>query len=238
MIKQYFYLFCFFIVPSLSFSQSSPVQQGNVPKDALIDVSIADSRSGKMLPGEIIVFKSMVSQTEFQGLSDSTGRFSLRLPFGSKYEIFILGFKDSISYNILDIPALKANQFYKGTFARVDIQFEPPASFILEGCNFETGKANLQPEAYKVLDELVEYLKRKEDEKVEIGGHTDNVGTAAKNLILSQDRANTVRAYLLTQGIAPDRVTAKGYGLTMPIEDNRTADGRAINRRTEVKILE
>ena len=55
-------------------------------------------------------------------------------------------------------------------------------------------------------------------------------------MILSQDRANTVRAYLLTKGISPDRVTAKGYGLTMPIDDNKTAEGRANNRRTEVKI--
>ncbi len=235
MIKKYLCLICFFVSSFAGFSQ---VQPANVPKDALIDVSIADSRSGRMLPGEIVVFKSMVNHTEYQGLSDSTGRFSIRLPFGSKYDIFILGFKDSISYNVLDIPALKPNQFYKGTFAHVDIQFEPPASFVLEGCNFETGKATLQPEAYKVLNELVEYLKRKEDEKVEIGGHTDNVGGAAKNMILSQDRANTVREYLIAQGIAPERVTAKGYGLTMPIDDNRTAEGRASNRRTEVKIIE
>jgi len=88
-----------------------------------------------------------------------------------------------------------------------------------------------------VLDQLVDYLKRKEDEKVEIGGHTDNVGKPADNMVLSQNRANTVRAYLLTKGIAPERVTAQGYGATMPIADNKTAEGRAENRRTEVKTL-
>jgi OmpA-OmpF porin, OOP family len=238
MIRRYFYLLGIILFTSSIFSKTVSAQQGNLPKDALIDVTVADAKSGKMLPNEIIVFKSKANQTEFQGLSDSTGKFSLRLPFGSKYEIFILGFKDSISYNVLDIPALKPNQFYKGTFAHIDVQFEPPASFVLEGCNFETGKATLQPEAYPVLDELVEFLKRKEDEKIEVGGHTDNVGGADKNLILSQDRANMVRAYLLTKGISPERVTSKGYGMTMPIDDNRTAEGRASNRRTEVKVVE
>ena len=64
------------------------------------------------------------------------------------------------------------------------------------------------------------------------------MGSAAANLKLSQDRANTVKAYLLTKGIDPDRVTAKGYGMSNPIADNKTAEGKAQNRRTEVKILE
>jgi len=135
------------------------------------------------------------------------------------------------------IPALKDNQYYKNPF-NVDIQFEAPKSFVLDNCTFETGKATLQPDAYKVLDELVEYLHRKDDEKIEIGGHTDNVGKAEANMILSTNRANTVRAYLLTKGIAPDRVTAKGYGMTVPVAENTTSEGRALNRRTEVKIIE
>ena len=89
-----------------------------------------------------------------------------------------------------------------------------------------------------MLDELVAYLVRKDDEKIELGGHTDNVGTAASNLKLSQARANTVRAYLLTKGIDPSRVTAKGYGMSKPVASNATAAGKAQNRRTEVKILE
>jgi len=57
-------------------------------------------------------------------------------------------------------------------------------------------------------------------------------------MILSTNRANTVRAYLLTKGIAPERVTSKGYGMSAPVAENTTADGRALNRRTEVKIIE
>lgn len=238
MKKGYFYTLLALFLPLLSICQNTPASTTmNLPKDAQVNVSMVDAKSGKILPGEIVVFKSQLNGTEFQGLTDNDGKFSVRLPAGAKYDIFILGFKDSTSYNVLDIPALKGNQFYKNAF-NVDIQFEAPGSFVLDHCTFESGKATLTPEAYPVLDELVEYLKRKEDERVEIGGHTDNVGTAAKNLVLSQDRANTVRAYLLMKGIAPDRVTAKGYGLTMPIDDNSTAEGRAVNRRTEVKSLD
>ena len=237
MKHQYYLLFMTLLMPVLVFAQATPAAPMNLPKDAPVNVTIADAKTGNLLSSEIVVFKSRANGTEFQGLSDSTGKFSLRLPNGSKYDIYILGFHDSTSYNVLDIPALKDNQYYKNPF-NVDIQFEAPKSFVLDNCTFETGKATLQPEAYKVVDELVEYLKRKEDEKIEVGGHTDNVGKPEANMILSTNRANTVRAYLLTKGIAPERVTAKGYGMTMPIAENTTAEGRGLNRRTEVKIVE
>ena len=236
-MKHPFYLLMSLLMPAVVFAQTTPATQMNLPKDAPVNVTIADAKTGNMLSNEIVVFKSRANGTEFQGLSDSTGKFSLRLPNGSKYDIFILGFHDSTSYNVLDIPALEGNHYYKNPF-NVDIQFEAPKSFVLENCTFQTGKATLQPEAYAVVDELVEYLKRKEDEKVEIGGHTDNVGKAEANMVLSANRANTVRAYLLSKGIAPERVTAKGYGMTMPVAENTTAEGRSLNRRTEVKILE
>lgn len=234
-MKQRLYLLILMIAPLAGFTQLPP-QDLNLPKDAQVNVTIADAKSGRMLNNEIVVFRSQANTREYQGLSDSTGKFSLRLPTGAKYEIFILGFNDSTSYNVLDIPALKGNQYYKNPF-KVDIQFEAPKSFVLDNCTFETGKAELKPEAYSVLDELVEYLKRKDDEKIEIGGHTDNVGKADANMVLSQNRANTVRAYLLMKGIASERVTAKGYGMTQPVAENDTAEGRSLNRRTEVKIL-
>lgn len=236
MKPNYFFLSLFFLAPFILFAQTSNVQNGSIPKDAPINVTVSDFKNN-MLANEIIVFRSQVNDKEYQGLTDNDGKFSLRLPAGDKYEIFILGFKDSTSYNILDIPATKGNAYYKEPF-KVDIQFLPSKTFVLEDVNFETGKAELDPESYPVLDELVAYLNRKDDERIEVGGHTDNVGTAASNLKLSDERANTVRAYLLTKGIDPDRVTSKGYGLRQPVTENKSAEGRAQNRRTEVKILE
>lgn len=225
----------FFYLPS--FSQSGNVQNANIPKDAPVDVFLTDFKSN-VLNNEIVVFKSKLNGKEYQGLTDSTGRFSFRLPVGDNYEIYILGFKDStLNENVLVIPMPKGNAYYKDPF-KVNIQHLPAKSFILEDCNFETGKATLQPESFTVLDELVAYLVRKDDEKIEIGGHTDNVGTAKSNLVLSEARANTVRAYLLTKGIDPARVSAKGYGFSVPVASNKTAAGKAQNRRTEVKILE
>ena len=236
-MKHYiFYLLLTLFVPLAGVSQNGTVQNANTPKDAQVNVTMTDFKKN-VLNNEIVVFKSKLNGKEFQGLTDDAGKFSVRLPSGDTYEIFILGFKDSASYNFLEIPALKGNAYYKEAFV-VDIEHLPAKSFVLEDCNFETGKANLEESAYGVLDELVAYLNRKDDEKIELGGHTDNVGTAAKNKVLSQDRANTVRAYLLTKGIDPSRVTAVGYGMSKPVASNATADGRAQNRRTEVTILQ
>ena len=235
-MKKYLFVVMIFLFPSLAFTQTTAVQNAAIPKDAPVDVTVSDFKNN-LKANEIIVFRSKASDKEYQGLTDDNGKFSLRLPAGDQYEIFILGFKDSASYNVLDIPATKGAAYYKNSF-KVDIQFLPAKTFVLDDCNFETGKATLQPTSFAVLDELVAYLNRKDDEKIELGGHTDNVGSVASNLKLSMDRANTVRAYLLTKGIDPDRVTAKGYGMSEPIEDNKTEEGRAKNRRTEVKILE
>ena len=224
------------ILPIAGFSQAGTIQNAAIPKDAPVDVSIADFKNN-LLANEIIVFKGRKNEREYQGISGDNGKFSIRLPAGDVYEIFILGFKDSTSYNFLDIPAPVGNAYYKKPF-KVDIQFLPSKTFVLDNCNFETGKATLQPESYTVLDELVAYLNRKDEQRIEIGGHTDNVGTPANNLKLSLDRAKAVMEYLVSKGIAMERLTAKGYGMTEPIESNKTAEGRAQNRRTEVKILE
>jgi OmpA-OmpF porin, OOP family len=230
------FLLLFTCVSVSVFAQTSTVQNASIPKDAQVDVTIADFKNNN-LSNEIIVFRSKLNEKEFQGQSDQQGKFSVRLPAGDSYEIFILGFKDSTSYNTLTIPAVTGNAYYKKPF-KVDIQFQPSKTFVLDDCNFAFGKATLLPESYHVIDELVVYLNRKEDERIEIGGHTDNIGKPASNLALSLERANSVRDYLIAKGIDPARVTAKGYGMTEPVADNKTEEGRAQNRRTEVKILE
>ncbi|MFN8247139.1 MAG: OmpA family protein [Ferruginibacter sp.] len=81
-------------------------------------------------------------------------------------------------------------------------------------------------------------MTRKEDVKIEVGGHADNVGKPAANLKLSMERANAVKDYLIAKGIKEKGSLPKGYGQTEPIADNKTEEGRATNRRTEVKILD
>jgi outer membrane protein OmpA-like peptidoglycan-associated protein len=100
--------------------------------------------------------------------------------------------------------------------------------------NFDTGKATIKPDSAKTLDDAAGALKAASSLKVEVGGHTDNVGAADANQKLSQDRAQAVMAALASRGIPASRMTAKGYGQTVPIADNRTEEGRAKNRRVEL----
>ncbi|NDF97775.1 MAG: OmpA family protein, partial [Chitinophagia bacterium] len=85
-------------------------------------------------------------------------------------------------------------------------------------------------------DKLAGLLQENPTIKIEIGGHTDNVGKAVDNLTLSDQRAKAVVDYLLAKKIDPARLSAKGYGITQPVADNNTPEGRALNRRTEMKI--
>jgi len=217
-------------------AQTPVVQNALQAKDAQVNVTVTDFKHVP-LPREIMIFKSNFNQREYQGLTDSTGRFSVRLPAGDKYEIYILGFKDSTSYDMMDIPDPGPNASYKEPFT-LSFQFSPAKTFVLEDVNFETGKAVLEPESYTSLNELGAYLVRKVDDRIEIGGHTDNVGTAANNLKLSMERATAVMNYMVSKGIDPARLEAKGYGMSVPIESNKTEEGKAQNRRTEVKILD
>ena len=219
------------------FTHNGYAQNPPLPKDAKIEGSITDMRSKQPQNNELIIFRSQKNGNEYQAMSDSLGKFNTRLPVGDKYEIFIMGFKDSTSYNLIEIPAPRANGFYNNAFT-VNIEFDPPKTFVLENVEFDFGKATLRPASYKTLDELVEYLQRKSDDRIEIGGHTDNIGSEVKNRALSLERAKSIVAYLIAKGIDTSRLTAKGYGSMEPIEENTTEAGRQKNRRSEVKILE
>jgi OOP family OmpA-OmpF porin len=106
--------------------------------------------------------------------------------------------------------------------------------FIALYVNFETGKSVISPDSTATLDAAAAALKAAAELKIEVAGHTDNVGTPEANLKLSQDRALAVMAAMTARGIKADRLTAKGYGQTAPIADNRSEDGRAKNRRVEL----
>jgi outer membrane protein OmpA-like peptidoglycan-associated protein len=217
-------------------SVNAQTSNSNSQKDARVDVTMLDFKSAPV-PHEIMIFKSKNYQKEYQGLSDDMGKFSLRLLAGDIYQYYTLNTTDSTLYKELEIPALKENFSYKAPFV-ITFYLDAPKNFILEGLNFDNGKYSFQQSAYPVMDDLLEYLKRKDDDRIEIGGHTDNVGNAKSNLKLSEDRANAVRDYLVGHGIDPSRIVIKGYGSTKPIESNNTEAGRAENRRTEVSILE
>ncbi len=109
---------------------------------------------------------------------------------------------------------------------------------LLSGVTFELNKAVLAESSSKTLDEVANSLIAWIEVKVEIQGHTDSTGSAEKNLTMSQERADAVKNYLYNKGVAEDRMVAKGYGKDVPVADNKTAEGRAQNRRVELKRID
>lgn len=103
---------------------------------------------------------------------------------------------------------------------------------------FETGSANIKPASYKLLDEIFESAVVAEGLKLGVYGHTDNSGSDAVNIPLSEQRANAVKAYLLKKGLKSQRIETKGYGSTKPIADNNTVEGKSKNRRVEIVLGE
>lgn len=111
-------------------------------------------------------------------------------------------------------------------------------TIVLKGVNFDFNKARLTPNAKTILDNVSDALAARADLKVEVGGHTDSVGSDDYNQRLSEQRADSVVLYLTEKGIDAGRLTAKGYGESQPIASNDTDEGREENRRVELKIVE
>ena len=104
---------------------------------------------------------------------------------------------------------------------------------ITEQIHFDTGKATIKKESFPILDAVKDVLVQNPKMKLEVQGHTDNVGTAASNMKLSQARADSCRTYLEQHSIEGSRLISKGYGQTQPIVPNTTAANKALNRRVQ-----
>jgi len=115
---------------------------------------------------------------------------------------------------------------------------EAETRIVLEGVNFETNSAQLTAPARMILTRVGEALRGNPEVRVQVGGHTDNTGSRAYNMGLSQRRAEAVVAYLVQQGVAANQLEARGYGPDNPVADNGTREGRAQNRRVELQRLD
>jgi outer membrane protein OmpA-like peptidoglycan-associated protein len=128
-------------------------------------------------------------------------------------------------------------------FVHDTVVVTPPAevevkNLVLSGdVNFEFNKSNLLPNAYVVLDRLVNTMNRHTDYKWEIDGYTDKIGSVNYNIKLSQRRAQTVEDYLVSKGVERNNLKMVGYGKANPIATNETPEGRSMNRRVEIKLL-
>ncbi len=110
--------------------------------------------------------------------------------------------------------------------------------WVCKDVNFDFDKSNIKPEYYSNLDMQVDFLKRNPDITVEIQGHTDNIGPKEYNQRLSERRARAVMNYLVENGISKERLSAKGYGFSIPMASNETKEGRAKNRRVQFSVCD
>lgn len=110
-------------------------------------------------------------------------------------------------------------------------------NWVLVGINFDFNSSNLRPESYSILSNAAQVLLMNPEIRVEIQGHTDNIGSADANKKLSQQRAEMVKKFLISKGVSASRLSTVGYGSANPIADNKTADGRMFNRRIEFRVI-
>jgi len=179
------------------------------------------------------------STNENKGIFDSNGDTYFNASFGFKYNFKFDEEKDLCTKEIsgikkLDEPIIVSEIRVDTVIIRVDSS--EIEELKLWGTNFEFNKSQLRFESYPILDNVKRILKKYPDMKIEIHGHSDNIGNANYNLQLSYRRAEAVRNYLVYYGIDSSRMTILGLGEDFPIASNLTSQGRARNRRIEFKI--
>jgi len=197
---------------------------------------VRDKATREPLAASIELINLATHQTESLVSSDSvSGAYLIVLTQGAEYALYV-NKKEylfrSLNFNysavgdyepiILDIDLEKATE---GTTA------------ILQNIFFDVDKYDLKEKSLTELQKILRFLKENPAVKVEISGHTDNTGSPAYNIQLSQKRAQSVNDYLVSNGIASQRLIPKGYGSNQPLSDNESEDGRRKNRRIEFKIM-
>jgi outer membrane protein OmpA-like peptidoglycan-associated protein len=194
----------------------------------------ADTKKRLIAPVELIDIET--GEVVVKTTSGMDGDFLVALPYNRKYALnaskkgylFYSGhfdLTDSSAYTAgkkLEVPLLKVSE---------------GQTLVLNNIFFDTDKFNLRDESKVELNKLVQFLEANSSVKIEIGGHTDNQGSASHNQTLSDNRAKSVKAFLEAAGIESGRLTSKGYGASMPVSSNDIEEGRAKNRRTELKIV-
>lgn len=141
-----------------------------------------------------------------------------------------------VAYYLIDDIRIVPEELAAAPAPDIATSLKSKKSYTFRNVNFETGKWDLLPPALPELDGLANFLKENPKVKLEIGGHTDDVGNDADNQLLSQNRAESVTNYLIAKGIAAGRLSFKGYGESQPIAPNTSATGRLQNRRVECKV--
>ena len=197
---------------------------------------VTDRTNGQPVEADVELYDVNTKALATAAYSDpKTGEFLVALPVGKQYALNASAEGYLFFSENYDVPPMAVKEPYT-----LDVPLSPltaGSTIALRNIFFNTASYELLPASNVELDKLTRLLKGNPQLRIELGGHTDDVGQDDANLKLSQQRADAVREYLIVQGIDASRITAKGYGETKPVAANDTVEGRALNRRTEVTVL-
>lgn len=196
---------------------------------------VYDNKTKEGLPSAVELIDIITEQTLSKVQTNEHGDYLITLPLGKDYA-FNVNRKGYLFYS-QNFPFSKNNS--DSTYT-IDIGLQPieaNASVVLNNIFFDVNRFELKHESMAELDRVVGLLKDNPGMKILISGHTDNTGKAADNIKLSESRAKSVVAYLISRGIETARLQYKGFGAAKPVADNATEAGKTQNRRTELTIL-
>jgi outer membrane protein OmpA-like peptidoglycan-associated protein len=211
--------------------------------EAAMKLFVIDTDKGP-IEGIVISLTAPDGQKYYTEETDADGYAETLVPVGQKYDLIYLtlGKRDiTATVSVSDKP--RQNIKLTLNYTRLPPPPKPasgtPAAprFVLDGVTFDSGKAIIRAESRPRLDRVVEYMAHKKSARIEISGHTDNVGNPSANKTLSEKRAQACREYLVSKGIDESRIDARGYGDELPIAPNTTEEGRQQNRRIEATEL-
>jgi flagellar motor protein MotB len=201
-----------------------------------ISGTITDSQNGWPLRANFSLVDIDSKQTVMTNQASSEGDFFLCIPTNRNYAFFA----STPGYLFYSEHFSLAGIHSADKPFRKDIELKPikvGETMVMRNVFFETASYELKSESVIELSMLINLLSINPNLRIEIGGHTDDIGNEAYNLSLSENRAKAVANFLTENGIDSKRIASKGYGLSKPIGDNSTEEGRATNRRTEIRVL-
>jgi outer membrane protein OmpA-like peptidoglycan-associated protein/tetratricopeptide (TPR) repeat protein len=206
------------------------------PKILWVKGQVYDAKNKNGLPSSVELTDIKTGQLMSKVQTDETGNFLTTLPVGNDYAFNVnrkgyLFYSENYNLNDRSIDSIFT--------ANIPLQpIEAGAAIVLKNIFFDSKKTELSPESTVELNKLIQLLKDNQQLKILITGHTDNIGKAADNELLSNGRAESVIRYILaTKLFSKDRLQSKGMGANQPIADNSTEKGRAANRRTEMTVI-
>lgn len=211
---------------------------------------VFDKKTTKGLPSSVELIDLATKEPISKVQTNEQGNYLITLPVGKDYAFSVnrkgyLFYSDKIGPLVFSpegggIKNPDSKIQFSGDSAIVNIPLQPievNASIVLSNIFFDINKFEVRSESQVELDKVIQLLNENPTLKIQISGHTDNVGKPADNLALSDNRSKSVVNYLISKGVAAQRLTFKGFGETQPIADNISEEGRAKNRRTELKVL-